>query len=135
MMQFAETFLDHYTIDTPIQDLWDVSKMQCNDCLDLVPSISSSKSVRNSWINTYIKQLTNRKQCLYNKARSNQFQTDWIAYKDIKKQVQRECRKAHDKYVSNIINPDNKCSNKKFWSYIKSKRSKHCEISSFEKNL
>ena len=44
MMQFAETFLDHYTIDTPIQDLWDVFKMQCNDYLDLVSSISSSKS-------------------------------------------------------------------------------------------
>ena len=43
--------------------------------------------------------------------------------------MQRECRKAHDKYVSNIINPDTK-----FWSYIKSKRSEHCGISSLEKN-
>ena len=33
-----------------------------------------------------------------------------------------------------MINPDNKRSNKKFWSYIKSKRSKHCGISSLEKN-
>ena len=48
--------------------------------------------------------------------------------------MQRECRKAHEKYVSNIINPDNKHSNKKFWSYIKSKRSKNHGISSLEKN-
>ena len=48
MMQFA--FLDHYTIDTPVQDLWDVFKMQRNNCLDLVLSISFPKSVRNSWI-------------------------------------------------------------------------------------
>jgi len=64
------------------------------------------------WINNYVKHLTNKKQCLYNKARRSQLQSDWLAYKEIKKQVQRECRKTYDKYVSNLINPDNKRADK-----------------------
>jgi len=33
-----------------------------------------------------------------------------------------------------LISSDSKNGNKKFWSYIKSKRSDHCGISSLEKN-
>ena len=68
MTQFSETFLDCYTIDTPIQDLWDIFKMQCYDCLDLVPHIFSAKPDRNPWINNYVKWFTNKKQHLYNRA-------------------------------------------------------------------
>ena len=69
--------------------------MQCYDCLDLVPL--SQTEIHGS-IAIYVKQLnfTNKKQHLYNKAKSTQLQSDWSAYKDIKKQVQRECRRAHD---------------------------------------
>ena len=58
---------------------------------------------------------------MYNKARTSQLQSDWSAFNEVKKQVQRESRKAHDKYVSDIINPDNKRSNKKFWSLLNQK--------------
>ena len=68
MTQFSETFLHCYTIDTPIQDLWDIFKMQCYDCLDLVPHIFSAKPDRNPWINNYVKWFTNKKQHLYNRA-------------------------------------------------------------------
>jgi len=113
MKHFAESFLGLYSIDTPVQDLWDVFKNQCYDCLELVPSIFPSKSATNPWTNSDVKRLTNKKQRLYNKARRSQLQSDWLAYKELKKQVQRECRKAHDKYVSNLINSDNERANKK----------------------
>jgi len=128
MTQFSETFLHCYSIDTPIQDLWDIFKMQCHDCLDLVPHIFSTKPVRNPWINNHVKRLTYKKQCLYNKAKSTQLQSDLLDYEDIKKQVQRECRRAHNNYVLNMINPDN--NNSSGHTYIKSKKSDHCGISS-----
>jgi len=72
---------------------------------------------------------------LYNKARTSQLQSDWSAYNEVKKQIQRESKKAHDKHVSDIINPDNKHSNKKFWSYIKSKKKNgQYSIPTLEKN-
>ena len=61
-MHFAESFLSHHTIDTPVQDLWEVFKTQCHDCLDHVRFILSSKRVRNPWINNHINRLTHRKQ-------------------------------------------------------------------------
>ena len=128
MLYFAESFLELYTIDTPIQELWNVFKSKC---LNLVPSIMLSK---HTWSSCYIKRLTIKKKRLYNKARASQLQSDWSAYKEIKKQVQRECRKAHDKYVSHIINLDNTHSNKKFWSYIKSKKSEQYGIPTLEKD-
>ena len=47
MMHFAESIFELYTINTPVQDLCDVFKIQCYDCLELVSSITSSKPVKN----------------------------------------------------------------------------------------
>jgi len=134
MLHFSDSFLEHYTIDTPIQELWNVFKSKCHECLNLVPSITLSKRTINPWSNRYITRLTNKKKRLYNKARASQLQSDWSAYREIKQQVQRECRKAHDKYVLDIINSDNTRSNKKFWSYIKSKKSEQYGIPTLEKD-
>ena len=40
----------------------------------------------------------------------------------MKKQVQHECYKAHEQYVSNLIDPESQSVNKKFWTYIKNQR-------------
>ena len=71
---------------------------------------------------------------MHNKASISCLESDWKAYKDLKKQVQRECRKAHNAYVSKLIDSNGSSSNKRFWSYIKSKRNDQCEIPSLEKN-
>jgi len=134
MSHFAESFIEHYSIDTPVQELWNVFKRKCHDCLDHVPSILTSKSNKNPWTNHYIKCLTNKMQHLYNQAKASQLQPDWSFYNEIKKQIQRKCKKAHDKYVSDIINPDNQHSNKKSWSYIKSKKNEQFGISTLKKN-
>jgi len=44
---FSESFLELYSIDTPVQELWNGFKTKCHDCLDLVPSFSTSKSNKN----------------------------------------------------------------------------------------
>ena len=49
-------------------------------------------------------------------------------------QVQRECCKAHDSYVSKLIDNKKLSGNKQFWSYIKSKRNDQCGIPTLEKD-
>ena len=71
---------------------------------------------------------------MYNEARISCPESDWKAYRDLKKQVQRECCKAHNAYVSKLTDSNGSSSNKRFWSYIKSKRNDQCEIPSLEKN-
>jgi len=55
-------------------------------------------------------------------AHTSQLESDWKAYKDLKHQIQRECHTAPDSYVSKLINNNISTSNKRFWTYIKSKR-------------
>ena len=40
VIEFATTFLEN-TIDTPVQDLWDVYKAMCMNCLHLAPTKSA----------------------------------------------------------------------------------------------
>ena len=42
-------------------------------------------------------------------------------YNEIKKNTQRECRRAHSNYLNEIISEDSDLNNKKLWTYIKGK--------------
>ena len=50
----------------------------------------------------------------------------WNHYKEIRSETQRACRRAHDRYVNGIFSEDT--TNKKMWSYIKSKKQEHVNI-------
>ena len=134
---FSNSFIQSHNIDTPIQELWDIFKAQCVNSLNSIPTKSLSSSTKHPWITSAIKHLSNKKKRLYNKARLSNCETDWSVYKEIKKLVQRESRKAHDSYISTLINSDDSgCSNnnKRLWNYIKSKRKDQCGIPSLEKD-
>ena len=59
-------------------------------------------------------------------------------YKHLKHHVQKELRHAYWTYIENIVTPeqdDNSFSNmKKFWSYIKSKKSDYSGVSSLKQD-
>ena len=134
IIEFSDTFLSVNSADTPVQELWDSFKSMCQKCLELVPSKSLSNSIKYPWITPQIKRLSNRKQRLYNRARYTGQQSDWVAYHKLKKAVQYECRKAHDRYVADLLSSDNGYTNKRFWSYIKGKRNKQGGVPSLTKN-
>ena len=89
-------FISNCSIKTEIQELWNIFKDECHKCLQLIPFKKCIPSFRHPWINNHIKRLSNRKRNLYNKACSSQLESDWKAFKDLKRQVQRECCNAHD---------------------------------------
>ena len=57
---------------------------------------------------------------------------DWELYYQIKKECQRECRKAYNTYVESLIDGNN--VSKKMWSYIKSKKTDYCGIAPLQQN-
>ena len=79
-----------------------------------------------------IKKLSRRKQRLYNQARLSHHPKDWELYYQIKKECQRECRKAYNTYVESLIDGNNVY--KKMWSYIKSKKTDYCGIAPLQQN-
>jgi len=96
-----------------------------NTGMDSIPTKATSSKCKNpcSWITSYIKRLTHRKQRAY--ISHSNLSTDWSKYYDIKRQCQRE-------HVSNLVNPDKNSVTKRLWSFIKSKRQDHIGISTLK---
>ena len=132
--EFAITFLNH-PIDTPVQQLWDSYKALCADCLKLVPTKTVSSSNSNQpWATPLIRRLSRKKQRLYNRTKSSGLPEDWMEYRAAKKLMQQECRQAHTKYLSDILNSTSSKGQKNLWSYVKSKRRDQVYIPSLEAN-
>jgi len=74
-----------------------------------------------------LRRLVRRRDRAYKK-RKNQEIKDTASYKDIKSKTQRELRKAYWRHIEDIITPSSESVKgtdcmKRFWTYIKHKRS------------
>ena len=96
-----------------------------------VPTKLSNMHPQQPWITARIKRLSNKKQRLYNKARLSHNSDDFHVYKEFKKNVQKECRNAHNNYLANTLN--NSSGSKRLWSYIKSKKNDQTGVASMTK--
>ena len=100
LSKFITWFSNYFNIDTPVEYFW--FHIQ-SEFLNLLNKYVPSKVVKNSnkqpWVNRYIKQLTRRKKKCYKTARVNNSSLEWLRYKSLKKEIQRECRKACNSYM------------------------------------
>ena len=60
--QFTSSFLNKFPTSTPVDILWEEFKVMCYNCLDLVPTKLQSNRSKQPWVNSYIKQLSCKKQ-------------------------------------------------------------------------
>ena len=112
-------YLTHNTISTPVTILWDDFKSICYECLDMISVKEVSSNSKPIWINHIIKRLSRKKQKLYNKALASKTPDDWSMYQAVKRKLQQECQKAHNKYINNLINTEDGPTSKKLWHFIK----------------
>ena len=132
---FKDMFLQSFSSDTPVEQLWLTFKSSCQNCLDnIVPFKYSSTRFNQPWITTFIKRLTRKKQRLYNLARSTNAASIWNEYRKIKKIVQTECHTAYNKYISKLVDPKVDPNHKRLWSYIKHKRRDQVSIPTLQVN-
>ena len=86
-----------------------------------VPSKLKNSSNRQPWIKRHIKQLRRLKQASYNHARFTKSPVDWTHYKELKKTMQKECRRAFKKYMFNTLyNPYQNGKKKRLFRHVKS---------------
>ena len=112
IQDFNLKFLSNYTIESPVQQLWNDFMGMCSNCMDLVPSKFSSIRFNQPWVNSGTKQICRKKKRMYNRARLTGKESDWNKYYNLKKTAQHECRSAYSNYISSLFNPETK--NKKF---------------------
>ena len=76
---FCNFFTTNYNIDTPINQLWNEFKNFCSSILDIIPSkFTTNRS--NPWITHSVKNLSKRKQRMYNRALLSHHPDDWALY-------------------------------------------------------
>ena len=136
MVEFSSKLTQDYSIETPVEVLWSLFHNKLLSLLNtFVPSKIKHTSNRKLWINHKIKQLRRHKQKAYNKARQTNLSLHWTQFKDLKRQMQRECRKSYNKYMSDIIHDSYVNSKKKkLFSFIKSLRKDYCGEPTLQKD-
>ena len=85
---FCNIFTSDFSIDTPIDQMWNEFKNFCLSILNTIPSNVTSNKCTRPWITPFIKRLSKRKQCSYNVARLSHHQDDWALYYRLKKECQ-----------------------------------------------
>ena len=63
-----------------------------------------------------------KKKKAYNKARSIKKKEEWASYKKLKKDSQRECRRAYSPYVNNLVSDNQSGNPKRLYPFINSKK-------------
>jgi hypothetical protein len=131
----SEEIVTNHTIDSPVEDLWQEIRSSIEEITnECIPSKTTTTRYSQPWINTKIKQRKRKKQKWYNRAKKTNSVEAWQEYKEQKKAMQRECRRAHCHHVRDIICGEYESGNKKrFWGYIKSLRRDSCGVSPLKK--
>ena len=79
---------------------------------------------------TALKRLIQKRKRVYKRARHFNRESDWLEYKELKKQVAQTCKHRHKIYLNNIITSSN--SRKPLWRYIKARRQEKMGISTLK---
>ena len=124
---FKTKFLELFSIQDNVEDMWVYIKKEILTIIDKnVPTKMTSSKTHQPWINTETKQLIRKKNRWLKKAKNSNLGKDWDTYKKIKSSTQKTCRQTHEKYLNSIFTEDK--SNKKLWSYIKSRKQQNVGI-------
>ena len=107
MLQFSEDFTKKHSIKSDVNAMWTEFSDICAQLMtDHNPSKLTSKRFNQPWTNRNVKRLSRRKKKAYNKARATKNKSDWIYYKELKKECQRESRKAYSSHVNTLVSED-----------------------------
>ena len=129
VMLFADEFCEKFNIDSPVESMWASLKDNLLQIQEkCIPSKLTSTKFHQPWINRRIKRISRRKRKWYNIQKRTKCYKAKQIYEELKKESRRACQTAHNDYLNNMFAEDQN-GNKKFWSYIKSKRKEAVGIS------
>ena len=121
--KWSNDFQAKYTASTNVEELAQAIQCELESVIEeCVPSKLSSSRYNQPWFNSSTKRATRRKARAYRKARRTNRERDWLRFRRLKKESQRQCRSSYNKYIYDIVHSDPGVRNKKLGALIKSKR-------------
>ena len=117
--------------------MWETFKTNINELVNKhIPHKKLSSKPRTPWVTYKTKTLMKKRDRLYKTMKKSGNKDMKDKYKKLKHQVQKELRHSYWKYIENIMTPkaddNNFSSMKKFWTFIKSKKTDHNGVSSLK---
>jgi len=103
--------------------MWNDFKCTINNIVQThVPSKQTTTKYTNPWTNTNIRRFIRRKQRAFSKARSTHAKRDRDIYKRLQQEAQWEIRRAHRRYMEEIVSESHTKNPKRFWTRVKGRR-------------
>ena len=124
---FNTKFLNQFSTNDSVEDMWSFIKTEVNKIIKSnVPSKTTSSKFHQPWINTITKRLLRRKNRWFKKMKQTKSTKVRKIYNKVKAECQKTCRQALNSYLNDLFTNDT--TNKKLWTYIKSKRQENVGI-------
>ena len=122
--QLSSDYTSKFSTSTPIEILADTLQNKIEKVItDCIPSKLTSTRSNQPWFNSSTKHAVRRKSRAFKKARRTNKARDWTRFKRLKKETQKTCRNAYNKFTYDIIHSDpGSKRNKRLGALIKSKR-------------
>ena len=122
MEHFFQVFQANYAHKT-VEENWNAFKEAIYSSVDSnVPSRYKSTRFNLPWINGTLKRLIRKKNRAFYSAKTDGSHRNWCRYRQLRKQVQKELRKAEQHFLGTTVFDSLTSNPKKFWSFIKQKR-------------
>jgi hypothetical protein len=135
LVELRDKFLNTWS-DRSVEENWRYFKNSMLQIIkDNIPTMKLKEKTDVPWLTYGIKRLMKKRKRRYQKAKTTKMENDWKAYKTTQKQLRVQIKIAHDSYLENIFNlEDKQAINKKLWSYIKSLRREKVGINVLQDN-
>ena len=121
-----ERFYKSFKADCDIKSVdenWDSFKEAIYSSIESnVPSKYNSTRFNLPWMNRSLVRLIRKKNRAFRIAKTEGTHRQWLRFKQLRKQVQKELRKAEQLHLSTTVFDSLKNNTKRFWSFIKQKR-------------
>ena len=127
---FSNNFLDKFNSRTVEQNYQAFSNHIKKVIIEHVPSKMTSSRTNLPWFTNSLKRMCKKKQKLYNKAKKDNNNGNWLIYKSFKSDTLKSIRKARWDYINNTLQMALELGDPgPFWRYIRSQKQDNVGIS------
>jgi len=124
-----DNFCTTNTTDTDINTSWSTFKQIVSKAQEKhVPTKTTSKRFNQPWFNLVCKRAVRKKKSRYRVYKRTHSDRDWSRYQDAAKNARKTCQRVYNDYIKEDICKE-KGHSKKFFTFIKSKRTNICGVS------
>ena len=132
--QYSTQFCKEFDESSCIDDMWSNFSQWCSDTLSTcVPSRQSSQRITQPWANREVRRLSRSKRKWHKIAQQTGSTSAWDHYTHLKHTAQQKCREAYNSHINNMLSDDTG-GKKKFWTYIKSRKTDRCGVAPLKKD-